>query len=293
MNLRITRVLVGLSLVVSMTAAELVTSPASAAPPAPADTPTVTLSFTAAPTAADPGTAFTTAPVVAVTGSADPVVLSLVVVSGQASGELKCDALSVAQVASKATFANCKVDHGGLYRLHAALGAASAESAAFLVSGAAWVQFTGQPGGGVGGAVWTSQPLAQVVDGNGAVITSSTAKVGVLIKPGTGGAAATGAALTCTNVNNATLAVAGIATFSGCAINRAATGYQLLAIDVTDKVFGTSNAFDITAGTPAGLAFSTQPIGGAGGSPLTTQPVVAVVDAAGNRVPADTTSVSL
>ncbi|MCU1391431.1 MAG: sle [Ilumatobacteraceae bacterium] len=296
MNLRITRVLVGLSLVVSMTAAELVTSPASAAPPAPADTPTVTLSFTAAPTAADPGTAFTTAPVVAVTGSADPVVLSLVVVSGQASGELKCDALSVAQVASKATFANCKVDHGGLYRLHAALGAASAESAAFLVSGAAWVQFTGQPGGGVGGAVWTSQPLAQVVDGNGAVITtgtSSTAKVGVLIKPGTGGAAATGAALTCTNVNNATLAVAGIATFSGCAINRAATGYQLLAIDVTDKVFGTSNAFDITAGTPAGLAFSTQPIGGAGGSPLTTQPVVAVIDAAGNRVPADTTSVSL
>ncbi|MCU1393079.1 MAG: sle [Ilumatobacteraceae bacterium] len=294
MNLRITRMVVGVALAMSMVAVELTTSPAAAAPPAPAVTPPpVTLAFTAAPTSGAPSTVFTTAPVVTVTGSTDPVVLSLVVAGGTPSGTLTCGTpsnLSVAQVSGTATFANCSIDHGGLYKLRATLGAVQVDSASLLVSGPAWVQFTGQPSGGAGGAAWTGQPVAQVVDGNGAVITTNTSKIGVLVKPGTG---ATGAVLTCTNTKNATQAVAGIATFAGCAIDRAATGYQLLAIDVDDKVVGNSAAFDITTGAAAALAFTTQPIGGAGGSTLAGQPVVAVVDAAGNPVPGNATPVTL
>ena len=49
----------------------------------------------------------------------------------------------------------------------------------------------------------------------------------------------------------------------------------------------------IAAGAAAQLTFTTQPGTGTGGSALATQPVVAVQDAGGNTVAADTSSVTL
>src|SRR5687768_8374969 len=171
---RAARVGVGALVLLSTTAAFLPFAPRAAAQP-----PAVTLAFTAAPASAAPNTAFTTAPAVTVTGSTDAVTLSLVVALGEATGDLTCTALSVAPTSGVSTFAGCKISRGGKYKLRATLGAVQAESAAFVVSGPAWVEFTGQPSGGVGGTAWTGQPRARVVDGNGAVIASSTAKIGL------------------------------------------------------------------------------------------------------------------
>jgi len=252
--------------------------------------PTPTLSFTAAPASADPGTTFATAPAVQVTNSTSAVTLSLVVAGGSPTGTLSCTSLSVVPTAGTSTFSGCSVSKGGRYKLRATLGGVTADSSEFLVSGPAWVEFATQPTGGEGGAAWSGQPVARVVNGSGTVISSSTAKIGLAIKPGTGGI---GGVLTCNETKNAVTAVSGVATFTGCSIDRAGTGYQLLAIDVTDGVYGVSNSFAITAGDPAALAFTTQPLGGAGGASLDVQPVVAVVDAVGNPVPGNTSEITL
>lgn len=260
-------------------------SRAAALPPA-----APTLSFSASPASADPGTTFAIAPAVDVTGSDAAVTLSLIVESGNATGTLACTSTSVAPVSGTATFDGCSVSRGGRYRLRATLGAVTADSTDFLVSGPSWVEFTSEPGGGDGGVAWSTQPVAQVVDGDGDVIESNTAKIGLVIKPGTG---AIGAALTCTDAKNATTAVDGVATFSGCAIDRAGTGYRLFAVDVTDGVYATSAAFNISSGDPAALAFTTQPRGGAGGQVFTVQPVVAIVDAFGNPISGNSSEVTL
>ncbi len=286
---------IGAGLCLGLIAAVLpIVVPSAAAQPAPPvdapPAPTPTLSFTAAPTAADPAAAFAVAPAVEVTDSTAAVTLSLVVDAGQPSGKLTCTQLTVTPVDGVATFEGCAVDKGGRYLLRATLGAVTADSASLLVSGPAYVSFSTQPTGGLAGETWLGQPVASVVDGDGAVIDTSTAKVGLVIKPGTG---VGGAAIACTNTNNATLAVAGVATFEGCTIDRAGADYQLYAIDVDDGVFGTSAPFDISAGPAAALQFDTQPGSGTAAAALSAQPVVAIVDSEGNRVASSTAAVTL
>ncbi|MFZ2514888.1 MAG: hypothetical protein WAW82_04405, partial [Candidatus Lutibacillus vidarii] len=264
----------------------LIPAPGASADPGP----TPTLTFTTAPTAADPGTVFGVAPSVTVTDSTDPVTLTLTVDAGEPSGKLSCPSVTVTPVDGVATFPDCTVDKGGKYRLRATLGAVTADSDPVKVSGPAYVAFSTQPTGGLAGDSWLGQPVARVVDADGTVIATSTAKIGLVIKPGTGTG---GAAITCTNTKNATAAVDGIATFSGCAIDRAGTKYRLYAIDVDDGTFGTSAAFDINAGPAAALRFDTQPGNGQADQALGVQPEVAVVDAMGNRVSTSTAPVTL
>ena len=89
--------------------------------------PTVT--FTAAPTTASPGTPFTTQPVVTVTGSTDDVTLTLVRVTSGAGGSLSCDTSSVTPVAGVAAFTGCSVSRGGEYTLNTTVGGVTAVSA--------------------------------------------------------------------------------------------------------------------------------------------------------------------
>ena len=165
---------------------------------------------------------------------------------------------------------DCKVDKGGKYRLRATLGAVTADSDPLRVSGPAYVAFSTQPTGGLAGDSWLGQPVARVVDADGTVIATSTAKVGLVIKARTG---IGGAAITCTNTKNATAAVDGIATFSGCAIDRAGTKYRLYAIDVDDGTFGTSAALrhQRRPGRRP-LKFDTQPGNGQADQALAVQP---------------------
>jgi trimeric autotransporter adhesin len=138
--------------------------------------------------------------------------------------------------------------------------------------------FVTQPGGGAPGAVWGQQPIVAIKTGNNTV-ESATGSITLSI---TGGTGAAGAVLTCssTTVN----LVAGVATFSGCKINLAGTGYRLTA---TWSAGGTdtSNPFNITAsGTATKLGFTVQPARGTPSAALAVQPTVAVQDAGGATV---------
>ncbi len=134
----------------------LIPAPGASADPGP----TPTLTFTAAPTTADPGTVFGVAPSVTVTDSTDPVTLTLTVDAGEPSGKLSCPSVTVTPVDGVATFPDCKVDKGGKYRLRASLGAVTADSDPVKVSGPAYVAFSTQPTGGLAGDSWLGQPVA-------------------------------------------------------------------------------------------------------------------------------------
>jgi hypothetical protein len=115
--------------------------------------------------------------------------------------------------------------------------------------------FVTQPSGGSAGKPFGTQPAVTVEDANGNVVPTDTSQVTLSITPGTG---ASGAALTCHA--NPVAASTGVATFSGCTINKAGTGYELHAADGT-LTPAVSGAFAITPG-PADdhFTWSTQPI---------------------------------
>jgi hypothetical protein len=94
---------------------------------------------------------------------------------------------------------------------------------------------------------------------------------------------------------------AGVATFSGCSINTAGTGYQLRATVTSSSTVpigsrADSLGFNISAAPQ--VAFSTQPLGasvgvvptGPAGTPFSIQPVVVIRNAAGQTLTTDFTS---
>lgn len=97
--------------------------------------------------------------------------------------------------------------------------------------------FTTAPGGGTGGTAWATQPIVAVRDAYGNTVSSS-ASITLTIGTNPGGGT-----LTCTT--NPRAASAGVATFTGCSINRAGTGYTLTAT-ATGLTAATSAPFDIT-----------------------------------------------
>jgi hypothetical protein len=140
-------------------------------------------------------------------------------------------------------------------------------------------EFTVEPGGGAVGAVWSQQPRVAIKTGNNTV-ESASGSIALTIAPGTG---APGAVLTCTATSVALSN--GIATFSGCRIDKAGTGYRLVAT-WSDGGTDQSAAFTITGPAGAGtkLGFSTQPARGTLVGPLAVQPSVAVQNASGATV---------
>jgi hypothetical protein len=99
-----------------------------------------------------------------------------------------------------------------------------------------------------------------------------------------------GGTLSCTS--NPVAASSGIATFSGCSVDKAANGYTLSATDGS-LTSATSATFNITVGAAAKLAFTQQPNGAQAGIAFGTQPKVAVEDAGGNIVTTDSSTVTL
>ena len=73
----------------------------------------------------------------------------------------------------------------------------------------------------------------------GNTVTTSTASVTLAITSGTG---TSGAVLTCTT--NPKAAVSGVASFSGCKIDKPGTGYTLTAT-ATGLTSGVTNGFDV------------------------------------------------
>jgi len=86
---------------------------------------------------------------------------------------------------------------------------------------------------------------------------------------------------------------AGVATFSALKIDKAGTGYTLKATSTPVGLTGTSNTFNITAGTATHIAFLVQPSNVAAGDPITPAVQVAIEDASNNVVTTASNSITL
>ncbi len=136
--------------------------------------------------------------------------------------------------------------------------------------------FTTQPGNGTGGTPLTQQPVVYIEDAQGNLVTTDNTTVTLAIgtNPGPG-----------TLSNCTAQASAGIATFTGCTIDKIGTGYTLTATDATDNLTtpsAPSGPFNITPGQPYRLAFTTTPGTTVAGDQFANQPVVTLLDAGGN-----------
>ncbi len=258
------------------------------------------LAFTTQPVGGVPeGVTFGTSPVVAVQDSFSNTVaggggITLAISSGPAAGILSCSNAgfpTVAAVAGVATFTGCQVTGtaaAGTYTLKATrigLTQAVSGNVAIQVGAANKLAFTTQPGNSTGGLALAVQPQVAVQDVFGNAVTTSTSAVSLAI-----GTNPSGGALTC--ATNPVTATGGSATFAGCAIDRAGTGYTLVATG-GGLTSATSTALDIAVGPAARLAFTVQPSGAVVGKAFAAQPVVTIQDAGGNTVTAGTNSVTL
>ncbi len=135
-----------------------------------------------------------------------------------------------------------------------------------------------------GGMAFSTQPTVRVQDAAGNTVASDSSTVVTLsIASGTPASGGPGT-LTCTGGLSMTV-TAGVATFSGCAIDKAGVGYRLNASSTPALTTALSNAFTVTAGAATKLAFSVQPPAtGSSGTPFPGTIQVAITDAGGNVV---------
>jgi hypothetical protein len=246
--------------------------------------PVSQLVVTPQPSGASGGSAFTTQPAITaqdvagntVTGYGGSVTLSIKSGTGTAGAALSGCTPSLSSGVT--SFSGCKIDKAGSgYQLTATDGTRSVDSNAFIVGvgTAAKLAFTTSPSTSNAGTVFGTQPVVTVQDAGGNTVATDTSNVTLAITSGTG---ASGAALTCTA--NPKAAVAGIATFAGCKIDKAGTGYTLTATDgsLSSAVSGT---FNISAGPVTQFAVGV-PVSVTAGSAFTV--TLTAEDAGGNAV---------
>src|SRR5439155_511847 len=87
-------------------------------------------------------------------------------------------------------------------------------------------------------------------------------------------------------------AVAGVTTFPGLSIDRAAAGYTLTA-GATGLTVATSAVFTVSAGAASHLAFTVEPSNTASGAPITPAVQVSALDALGNTAQSFTGNVTV
>ena len=148
--------------------------------------------------------------------------------------------------------------------------------------------FSTQPGGASGGLALSAQPVVTVEDADGLPATTDNSTVTIGIAAGTQTSGGAGILSACTSSGEED----GVFTFSGCTINTAGTGYELLATDGQLSSV-TSAPFAVNSGPPAQIAFTTEPDNAVGGSAFVTQPTLTVEDAGGNAVTTNTHGIAL
>jgi trimeric autotransporter adhesin len=251
------------------------------------------LAFTASPNGGTAASAWSTQPQVTVedahgttvSGSSASIGLAIQSGTGTSGATLTCTHNHVSASSGIAGFAGCAIDKVGngyeLVATDSSDGLLSPVSATFNITTGppAALVFTKQPSGGGGGVAFGTQPVVTIEDAGGNTVTGNTDSISLSIATGTG---TSGAHLTCTTTPLA--AVAGVATFAGCAVDAAGSGYKLTATDSTASLSANSASFGISAGAAAHIAFTTPPSGGAGGSAFGTQPAVTLTDSGNNPV---------
>jgi len=147
---------------------------------------------------------------------------------------------------------------------------------------AAKLSFTVQPSSATAGA--GIAPAVAIQDASGNTVTNATGAVTVALGANPGGGTLSGT----TTVNP----VNGVASFAGLSMDKAASGYTLVASSIP-LTSATSAAFTITPAAAAKLAFTGQPGGGTAGVALAPAVAVAIQDAFGNPVPGATNAVTV
>jgi hypothetical protein len=127
-----------------------------------------------------------------------------------------------------------------------------------------------QPAGAASGAAFTTQPVVEIRDAAGNLVTSSTTVVTATIATGGG-----------TIIGSTAAATDGVATFASLTIS-GTIGDRTLLFSAPGASSVTSIGVALAPGAPARLVVRTQPSGATVDAPLATQPVVEVRDGAGN-----------
>jgi len=193
---------------------------------------------------------------------------------------------TVAAVAGVATFSDLRIDRNGTgYTLTAAsTGLTGATSNAFNINTAPLdtLIFTVQPQTTTAMTVFSPVQVT-ARDSVGNTITSFTGNVTMSISANPGSGTLSGTLTVA--------AVAGVASFSNLKIDKVGVGYRLGATG--GAVFGTSQAFSITAGTATHLIFTVQPANTAAGATITPAVEVTALDAGNNVATAFTGSITV
>ena len=131
------------------------------------------------------------------------------------------------------------------------------------------------------GAALAAQPVVDIQDSGGNIITSNTSTVTATLTSGSG-----------TITHGTATAVAGVATFVGLTLNVPAGPYTLTFSD-SPLTAAISTTITVSAGAATILAITVQPSATvANGAALATQPVVKVEDAGGNAVVGNSSTVT-
>ncbi|HET7250071.1 MAG TPA: hypothetical protein VFI79_09515 [Gemmatimonadales bacterium] len=193
---------------------------------------------------------------------------------------------TVAAASGVALFSDLSINKVGTgYRLLATSGSISNSSAAFSISGGAATHmvFTVPPSTTAAGTVMTPAVKVTALDSLGNTASSFTGTVTLAIGTNPGGGTLTG---------GTTVAVAGVATFSGLSIDKIGSGYTLKASSAGLPTI-TSTAFDIIPAPATKLVFSVQPSSTTAGATITPAVQVTAQDAQGNTVTSFTGSVTM
>lgn len=170
-------------------------------------------------------------------------------------------------------------------------GLTSACSASFAVSGASAsvLAFATDPSASTAaGTNFATQPVVEVRDAYGNVVTSSSASITLgIYTDNTCATADTGGTLSVTSGS----ATSGVWTLSG--LNYTKTGTKYLKATSGALTAGCSGSFAITAGTATQVVFTTAPSASTNaGTNFATQPVATIQDANGNTVTGSTATVT-
>ena len=252
------------------------------------------LVFTTQPSGSVAGHVWGTQPVVKIVDAHDNVVTTgadasrvVTMTLSQGTGPLG-GALSVTAAAGVATFTDLQATAIGaadVLTANAVLtgGAVIQDSVAFVITSdaASRLAYTIQPGGGTAGVAWSQQPVLQVQDQYGNLVsTGADSSVLVTLAKTTGTGTLSGAL--------SKQAIGGVADFSDNALALNLTGSnKVLTASATitaGAVSRTSNAFTIVQAPASQLVFATQPGGGTAHTVWGQQPVVQVQDRYGNLV---------
>jgi hypothetical protein len=209
-------------------------------------------------------------------GNTTPSTVSITVALGiNPGGGTLSGTLTLDTVEGVASFTTLTLDKSGSgYTLVATTASLeSATSTPFAIVPAAPVRlvFSTQPPHTTAGVIFSPAILVRLLDAFDNQ-TPSTANVTMTLGTNAGNGALSG--------TTTVAAVAGMATFSTLSVDKAASGYTLLA--TSGALSATSTPFTITPASPAAAVFTGQPPLGTAGMPLSPAVRVEVRDAFGN-----------